>query len=193
MPTRSQTIRMTLEQARAAAAGIPSPATSSDEEIERRAKSDPDAPLATDEQLAGAEREYRAGATRLRPKQLLSLRIDADVVEAYRATGPGWQGRMHAAIVAGAPRVAVANSQYPRVAERTPAPTSARAPERVIAALNTLADYVTAPIVYKDALVHSTPSVGEMKKEKNSAAKSEQPKPGARKAKAAPNKRRNRQ
>ncbi|MCL8382473.1 BrnA antitoxin family protein [Xanthobacter aminoxidans] len=32
------------------------------------------------------------------PKELLSLRIDADVVEAFRNTGPGWQGRMNAAL-----------------------------------------------------------------------------------------------
>lgn len=31
-------------------------------------------------------------------KKLLSLRLDADVVEAYRSTGPGWQARMNAAL-----------------------------------------------------------------------------------------------
>lgn len=27
-------------------------------------------------------------------KQLLTLRLDPDVIEAFRATGPGWQARM---------------------------------------------------------------------------------------------------
>jgi len=34
-------------------------------------------------------------------KVQLTLRIDRDVVEAYRATGPGWQVRMNAALRAG--------------------------------------------------------------------------------------------
>ena len=29
------------------------------------------------------------------PKQALKLRIDADVVEHFRATGPGWQTRIN--------------------------------------------------------------------------------------------------
>lgn len=28
------------------------------------------------------------------PKQLLTLRLDPEVIEAFRATGPGWQARM---------------------------------------------------------------------------------------------------
>ena len=28
------------------------------------------------------------------PKQLLTLRIDPEVIEAFRSTGPGWQRRM---------------------------------------------------------------------------------------------------
>ena len=34
-------------------------------------------------------------------KELISLRIDQDVVAAYRATGPGWQARMNEALRAG--------------------------------------------------------------------------------------------
>ncbi|KMO35274.1 hypothetical protein VQ02_17670 [Methylobacterium variabile] len=30
-----------------------------------------------------------------RPKQLVSLRLDPDVVETFKATGPGWQTRMN--------------------------------------------------------------------------------------------------
>ena len=29
------------------------------------------------------------------PKQAISLRIDADVLEKFKADGPGWQGRMN--------------------------------------------------------------------------------------------------
>jgi uncharacterized protein (DUF4415 family) len=32
------------------------------------------------------------------PKQALKLRIDADVVEYFRATGPGWQTRINDAL-----------------------------------------------------------------------------------------------
>lgn len=31
-------------------------------------------------------------------KQLVSLRIDPDVLEHFRGTGPGWQGRINAAL-----------------------------------------------------------------------------------------------
>ncbi len=30
-----------------------------------------------------------------RPRQLVSLRLDPDVVETFKATGPGWQTRMN--------------------------------------------------------------------------------------------------
>ncbi|WP_091754549.1 BrnA antitoxin family protein [Methylobacterium sp. ap11] len=33
-----------------------------------------------------------------RPKQLVSLRLDPDVVETFKATGPGWQTRMNAVL-----------------------------------------------------------------------------------------------
>jgi uncharacterized protein (DUF4415 family) len=32
------------------------------------------------------------------PKQAISLRVDADVLEKFKADGPGWQGRMNAAL-----------------------------------------------------------------------------------------------
>lgn len=35
-------------------------------------------------------------------KTPISLRVDADVLERYRATGPGWQGRMNAILRKGA-------------------------------------------------------------------------------------------
>lgn len=33
-----------------------------------------------------------------RPKQALTVRYDADIVEAFRSTGPGWQTRMNDAL-----------------------------------------------------------------------------------------------
>ena len=38
------------------------------------------------------------GAQKSPIKQPISLRVDADVLERYRATGPGWQGRMNAVL-----------------------------------------------------------------------------------------------
>jgi len=32
------------------------------------------------------------------PKKLISLRLDPDVVEAFRAGGPGWESRINAAL-----------------------------------------------------------------------------------------------
>lgn len=42
-------------------------------------------------------------------KQPVSLRLDPDVLAAYRATGKGWQGRMNATLAAHAPRRAKAS------------------------------------------------------------------------------------
>jgi uncharacterized protein (DUF4415 family) len=33
-----------------------------------------------------------------RPKEALNIRLDADVVEHFRASGPGWQTRINAAL-----------------------------------------------------------------------------------------------
>jgi uncharacterized protein (DUF4415 family) len=32
------------------------------------------------------------------PKQAISLRVDADVLDRFKADGPGWQGRMNEAL-----------------------------------------------------------------------------------------------
>jgi uncharacterized protein (DUF4415 family) len=72
--------------------------------------SDPDAPEATDEQLAQArpfaevfpalaDRIRRGGRPRAeRPKLAVSIRLDQDVVERFKASGPGWQSRMNDAL-----------------------------------------------------------------------------------------------
>lgn len=88
-----------MEARDAWAAPVTSPALQRrrpDRAIEQAARDDPDAPLMTKRQLARARR-----ATEAPRKRLVSLRIDADVLDRYRATGPGWQSRMHAVLAAG--------------------------------------------------------------------------------------------
>ena len=70
--------------------------------IQRQIAADPDAPEATDEQLANpmtfAEAMTRRGRGRPpleSPKQQVSVRLDADVLRALKAQGPGWQGRLN--------------------------------------------------------------------------------------------------
>jgi uncharacterized protein (DUF4415 family) len=59
-----------------------------------------EAPELTDEQLAnavlsvGGRRRGRPPSER--PKQAIKLRLDTDVVSAYRTTGEGWQTRINA-------------------------------------------------------------------------------------------------
>lgn len=81
------------------------PFTETDEaEVQRQIASNPDAPEATDEQLAhpmtfaDAMRRH-AGRPRLaNPKQQVSVRLDADVLQKLKASGPRWQARMNAAL-----------------------------------------------------------------------------------------------
>jgi|AraplaMF_Cvi_mMS_1032046.scaffolds.fasta_scaffold11175_4 uncharacterized protein (DUF4415 family) len=55
-------------------------------------------PLAeTNPELIAAVRRYR-GQQKAPTKQMVTLRLDPDVVEAFRATGAGWQGRMNDAL-----------------------------------------------------------------------------------------------
>ena len=39
------------------------------------------------------------------PKRLVSLRLDPEVIERFRATGPGWQSRVNAVLRAHMPEV----------------------------------------------------------------------------------------
>jgi uncharacterized protein (DUF4415 family) len=79
--------------------------------MEKRKKSgasewiDPDdAPEITEEMLDRADwyhgdKLIRRGRPPLAaPKQVIKLRLDADVVEHFRATGPGWQTRINDAL-----------------------------------------------------------------------------------------------
>lgn len=57
-----------------------------------------DAPELTDEQLADAvvASPGRRGRPPVpNPKQAIKLRLDAEVIEAYRETGTGWQTRIN--------------------------------------------------------------------------------------------------
>lgn len=68
---------------------------------------DPDAPEATDEQLAQARPFAEAfpelaanlrrsrGAQKAPTKELVSIRLDPGVLAAFKATGAGWQTRMN--------------------------------------------------------------------------------------------------
>ena len=91
------------------------PLTNAEEaEIQKMIASDPDAPELTDEQIASMRpfkeafpelaakmEKSRGGRPRKdRPKQAVSLRLDADVVDKFKATGPGWQTRINDALKA---------------------------------------------------------------------------------------------
>jgi uncharacterized protein (DUF4415 family) len=80
-------------------------------EIERQIAEDPDDWVSTDKELAGARPfaeffpELAENARRARgrplsenPKKQITLRLDADVVERFRASGKGWQGRINSAL-----------------------------------------------------------------------------------------------
>ncbi len=76
------------------------------------AQSDPDNPPLTDEQLRRMRPAYQVRpelvARQLRrergrpksekPKQQVTLRIDRDIIEKFRATGQGWQSRINDAL-----------------------------------------------------------------------------------------------
>jgi uncharacterized protein (DUF4415 family) len=85
-----------------------------DQEITRAAQSDPDALPLSDAELARmrpvSEAEAAALARRQRgrprletTKRLVSLRLDPEVVERFRATGPGWQSRVNEVLKAHLP------------------------------------------------------------------------------------------
>jgi len=66
----------------------------SDEEVEANALSDPDNPPATPEQLAGA-----AVVTPEDREQVpVSLRLDPDVIDFFKAQGCGYQSRINAVL-----------------------------------------------------------------------------------------------
>lgn len=87
-----------------------------EEQVQAMAASDPDAPEATDEQLAQARpfaaafpalaEKMKDGVVRrpvgrplaARKKTSVSLRLDQDVLEKFKSAGPGWQTRINEAL-----------------------------------------------------------------------------------------------
>ena len=76
--------------------------------IQAQIAGDPDAPEATNEELAQARpfaeafpqfaesiRRARGRPQVDQPKQQISLRLDPDVIAAYKRSGKGWQGRVN--------------------------------------------------------------------------------------------------
>jgi uncharacterized protein (DUF4415 family) len=51
-------------------------------------------PELTDEMLARARFNKGGRPVSANPRKLISLRLPADVIERWKATGPGWQSRM---------------------------------------------------------------------------------------------------
>ncbi|RAS14924.1 BrnA antitoxin family protein [Paraburkholderia bryophila] len=65
--------------------------------IERGIAADPDTFVPTDEQFAQMKR--RGGRPKLaKPKEAVTVRYDADIIERFRASGDGWQTRMNNAL-----------------------------------------------------------------------------------------------
>lgn len=83
-----------------------------EDQIQRMIASDPDAPEATEDQLAQARpftEAFPALADAMRknaggrpkadnPKVAVSLRLDPEVVARFKSDGPGWQTRMNRAL-----------------------------------------------------------------------------------------------
>lgn len=77
-------------------------------EIQRQIAADPDDAEATDEQLAQAKpfaeafpelfesiKRARGRPAVEKPKQVVSIRLDQDVISKFKATGKGWQARIN--------------------------------------------------------------------------------------------------
>jgi uncharacterized protein (DUF4415 family) len=79
--------------------------------VQAQIASDPDAPEATDSQLAQAKsfaeafpdlmdviRRGRGRPAIANPRKQVSLRLDGDVIEKFKSTGKGWQSRVNDAL-----------------------------------------------------------------------------------------------
>jgi len=62
-------------------------------------------------ELAAALKRARGRPKLPKPKLPVSLRIDQDVLNAYKATGKGWQQRMNEALARSAPKIRATRKQ----------------------------------------------------------------------------------
>lgn len=85
------------EARRRALAALAEMTDEEDAAITAAAESDPDNPILTDEDFARM-RPSRGRPKLARPKVPVTLRLDADVVERFKADGAGWQSRMNEAL-----------------------------------------------------------------------------------------------
>jgi uncharacterized protein (DUF4415 family) len=60
----------------------------------------------------------RRGPQKAPTKRLISLRLDVEVVQKFRATGAGWQARMNATLAAHAPRRKGSRTSRPKSDKR---------------------------------------------------------------------------
>ena len=74
------------------------PTREEDAAITKAARSDPDARPFTNMEWAAVKRAGMGRPRVANPKRALTVRYDAEVVEAFKATGRGWQTRMNAAL-----------------------------------------------------------------------------------------------
>jgi uncharacterized protein (DUF4415 family) len=78
---------------------ISEPSPAEDRRIRAGIAGDPDARELSREEIAGMKPWRARGRPRLEtPKQPVSVRLDPDVVEFFRGTGPGWQTRLNAVL-----------------------------------------------------------------------------------------------
>lgn len=70
------------------------PTAREDAAITAAALSDPDNPPLTDKQLA-AMKPMRGRPRLAEPKVALTMRVDAEVMDALKGSGPGWQTRVN--------------------------------------------------------------------------------------------------
>lgn len=75
------------------------PSTKEDAAITKAARSDPDARPFSERDWKKAKPQVRVGRPKSEsPKVFTGIRLDADVIETFKATGKGWQTRVNAAL-----------------------------------------------------------------------------------------------
>ncbi|VXC71159.1 conserved hypothetical protein [Massilia sp. 9I] len=80
--------------------GTEVPTLEEDSTITRAAMEDPDARPYTDEEWTAVKPKRSRGRPKTdAPKQPISIRVDSRVLDAFKATGDGWQTRMNDALV----------------------------------------------------------------------------------------------